>query len=75
MKYYFGPKLHDTKYNSRIYSLNVAVFMKLLEFPKRHLFTGKGGVYPMEGGVYFEITFFKSLTTVIINRLYKYDII
>ena len=49
--------------------LNVAVFVKLLEFPMRHLFTGKGGVYPMEGGVYFEITFFKSLTTVIINRL------
>ena len=40
--------------------LNVAVFIKLLEFPMRRLFTGKGGVYSMEGGVYFEITFFKS---------------
>ena len=39
----------------------IPVFIRLnLEFPMRRLFTGKGGVYSMEGGVYFEITFLKS---------------
>ena len=39
--------------------LNVEVFIELLEFPMRRLFTGKGGVYSMEGSLYFENTFFK----------------
>ena len=39
--------------------LKVEVFIELLEFPMRRLFTGKGGVYSMEGGLYFENTFFK----------------
>ena len=40
--------------------LNAAVFIKFSTFPMRHLF---------EGGVYFEISFLNSLTTVTINRL------
>ena len=40
--------------------LNATAFMKFLTFPMRHL---------LNGGVYFDITFFKSLTTVIVNRL------
>ena len=40
--------------------LNAAAFLKFLAFPMRRLF---------EGGVYFEITFLKSLTTVTVNRL------
>ena len=39
---------------------NTAAFIKFLAFPMRRLF---------EGGVYVEIIFLKSLTTVIVNRL------
>ena len=40
--------------------LNTTAFMKFLTFPMRRL---------LNGGVYFGITFFKSLITVIVNRL------
>ena len=41
--------------------LNVAAFISFSAFPMRPLF---------KGGVCFEITFLKSLTTVTVNRLY-----
>ena len=44
----------------RIIRLNAAAFMNFSAFQGRRVF---------EGGVYFEITFFKSLTTAIVNRL------
>ena len=46
--------------NTVFIRLNTAVFIKFLAFPLRRLF---------EGSVYCEITFFNSLTTVIVNRL------
>ena len=46
--------------NTVFIRLKAAVFIKFLAFPLGRLF---------EGGVLFEITFFKSLTTVIVNRL------
>ena len=39
--------------------LNASAFVKFFAFPMRRLF---------ERVVFFEITFFKSLTTVIVNR-------
>ena len=41
------------------FRLNAAAFTSFLAFPMRRLF---------EGGVSFEITFLKSLTTVTVNR-------
>ena len=46
--------------NTVFIRLNTAVFIKFLAFPMRRLF---------EGGIYFEITFFKSQTTFTVNCL------
>ena len=46
--------------NTVLIQVNAAAFIKFLALPMWRLF---------KGGVYFEITFLKSLTVVIINRL------
>ena len=46
--------------NTVFIRLNAAAFSKFLAFPMPRLF---------EGGVYFKITFLKSMKTVIVNRL------
>ena len=57
-----NPKIQKNFLSAAVFiRLNAAVFISFSAFPMRPLF---------KGGVCFEITFIKSLTTVTVNRLY-----
>ena len=61
-EWFINPKIQKNFLSATIFiRLNVAAFISFSAFPMRPLF---------KGGVYFEITFLKSLTTVTVNRLY-----